>query len=193
MKKNIFTVVSLILALSACSDEKSSSLQLISLEELATLEQQHIAKQELLKKELTLEQLASGSERSKSNTNQPGQITLHAPKQTTRYASADSLNGPEIKILQPLLTSTVTNPMSVHVEFASRSPDIGINMDSLKLTYKKYWGIDLTDKIVDYIEGQSINAPDVELPEGKHILEIYIEDNERNGSTKLIEVEIAES
>src|SRR5690606_28377464 len=110
-----------------------------------------------------------------------GALTISAAKPLTRYSSRDSVpgteKGPEIIILQPLLTSVVSNPMSIHIEFKSREPDSKVNMGSLKLIYKKLWGIDITDRVVEYVDGDAINAPKVELPEGTHTLEIYIEDS----------------
>lgn len=177
MKIKFLILVSLVSVLAACSTHAPKPLQLISLEELAQLEQEQAT------------QVAGTSQA------EPGQLILNQPQQAESYASQSSVTekGPEIKILQPLLSSTVTNPLSVHVEFASRQPNATVNMKSLKLTYKKFWGIDLTDRIIDYIEGESINAPEVELPAGQHTLEIYIEDDQENQSTKLITVVIAES
>lgn len=177
MNNKILLLLSILLvSVSACSTLEPRPLQLVSVAELAQLEVQQHA--------------------SSSGTDQTETLTLNAPKQANSYASKNAAtedeNGPEIKILQPLITSTITNPMSVHVEFSSRQPDSNVNMKSLKLIYKKYWGIDLTDRIVDYIEGDAINAPEVELPEGRHTLEIYIEDDQENQSIRLITVDIAE-
>lgn len=118
-------------------------------------------------------------------------LSMAAPVDARAYNNQASLSGPEIKILAPKLDTAISNPMMVHVEFASREPGANINMDSFKLTYKKLWGIDLTDRVQDYIQGASIKAPEVELPEGRHTLEIYIEDSAANVSTRLITVEVA--
>ena len=124
-------------------------------------------------------------------------LMLILPEEAAQYDSTsfvpDSEKGPNIEIVQPLLTSVVTSPLSIQVEFTSRQPNLGVNMKSFKLTYKKLWGIDITDRVLEYIDGESINAPEIELPAGKHTLEIYIEDNEENISTKLITLEVAES
>jgi hypothetical protein len=87
----------------------------------------------------------------------------------------------------------VSSPLYIQVEFTGRQPNFGVNMRSFKLTYKKLWGIDITDRVLEYIDGESINAPEIELPEGKHTLEIYIEDNEENISTKLITFEVVKN
>jgi len=174
MKNSIFIVFGTLLCLAACSHHPPKPLALVTIDELAHLE--------------------------KSTHGAPGEplpegLKLQAPLSSVDYASQESVDdkGPQINILQPSLSSVVSNPMSVQVEFSSRQPNARVNMDSLKLTYKKLWGIDLTDRIIEYIEGDSINAPEVELPEGTHTLEIYIEDTDENVSIKLITVEVAES
>jgi len=127
----------------------------------------------------------------------PEPLMLITPEEAAEYDSQsfvpESEKGPKIEIVQPLLTSMVSSPLSIQVEFIGRQPDLGVNMGSFKLTYKKLWGIDITDRVLEYIDGESINAPEIELPEGKHTLEIYIEDNEENISTKLITFEVVKN
>ncbi|KZY48619.1 MULTISPECIES: hypothetical protein [unclassified Oleiphilus] len=82
-------LVLLIAFLPACSTLAPVPLQLVSLEELAQLEQEQAA------------QVAG------INHAQPGQLFLNQPQQAESYANQRSVTekGPEIKILQPLLSS----------------------------------------------------------------------------------------
>lgn len=174
----------LVLALVACADSAREQEPSAAGSEPSSILKQPLA----LVTDADLAQLEAMPEPVVENSDG---LNLKAPIAITGYNNQASLNGPEIKILAPPLNAAISNPMMVHVEFASRDPGTKVNMDSFKLTYKKLWGIDLTDRVQDYIQGASIKAPEVELPEGRHTLEIYIEDSEANVSTRLITVEVA--
>ena len=65
-----------------------------------------------------------------------------------------------------------------------------VDMESLKLEYKMAWGIDITDKVVEYVDGTQIDVSDSELPEGDHTVEIFIDDVEGRRSSRLFSVTV---
>ncbi|MHA7838741.1 MAG: hypothetical protein ACX98W_14895 [bacterium] len=52
------------------------------------------------------------------------------------------------------------------------------------MTYKKAWGIDITDRVRPYLQGRWIKIPALELPAGNHAVEISIM-NQREEATRM--------
>jgi hypothetical protein len=63
-------------------------------------------------------------------------------------------------------------------------------MESLKLEYKKDWGIDITDRVREYVAGTTIDVAESNLPRGKHTVEIQISDTHGNRSQELFTVTV---
>ncbi len=125
---------------------------------------------------------------------QPDPLRLVTPDEAEKPASRSGFtaqsDGPGIKIHRPTKTKNLLNPFPIHIEFVPGSKNLPVNMDSLKLTYKRLWGIDLTDRVREYIDNTSIDVPETELPAGEHTIEIYIEDIAENASTQLITINV---
>jgi len=102
-------------------------------------------------------------------------------------------DGPEIKIVSPREDAVYTGPFPIEVEFASGPNGIEVDMGSLKLEYKRAWGIDITDRVRDHRRGTAIKVSEAELPIGRHTVEIYIEDVEDHPSARLFTVIVRES
>ncbi|MDP6675208.1 MAG: hypothetical protein QGH93_10240 [Gammaproteobacteria bacterium] len=98
--------------------------------------------------------------------------------------------GPNIEIHLPNSLDLIASSFPIYIEFSEGSEASTVNMASLKLTYKKLWGIDITDRVIDYISGTTISVPETELPAGRHTIEIYIEDSKQNISTQQITVTV---
>jgi hypothetical protein len=85
--------------------------------------------------------------------------------------------GPEITVIEPVLKpgTAVRSPMNIRVSFR---PQQGAQIDvrSLRVTYLKLFGIDLTPRIAPYATVQGIAATNVEIPPGSHRIQIAIKD-----------------
>ena len=99
-------------------------------------------------------------------------------------------DGPRIEIDSPTHNGTYEGPFPIRVEFLPGPKGHEVDLDSLKLEYKKAWGIDITSRVRDYIEGTVIDVAESELPTGRHTVEVEIADVARNLSRRIFTVTI---
>jgi hypothetical protein len=99
-----------------------------------------------------------------------------------------SPEGPQIAIASPTNNGTYEGPFPIKVEFLPGPKGYDVDIDSLKLEYKKAWGIDITDRVRDFITGTVIDVEESELPTGRHTVEIEIADVEDNLSRQTFTV-----
>lgn len=99
-----------------------------------------------------------------------------------------SPEGPKIAIASPTNNGTYEGPFPIKVEFLPGPKGYAVDIDSLKLEYKKAWGIDITDRVRDYISGTAIDVENSELPSGRHTVEIEIADVKHNLSRQTFTV-----
>ena len=83
--------------------------------------------------------------------------------------------GPEIVVESPEPDKTYRPPVPIDVRFVSRS-DVPIDPESLRVTYLKFWGIDITDRVKEFLVGDRIQVPNAKLPSGRHRLRVSISD-----------------
>ncbi len=60
------------------------------------------------------------------------------------------------------------------------------DLETLRVTYLKGWGINFTSRVKPFIDGSRIDYPDAEVPRGRHSFEIYIEDIDANPTMQRI-------
>jgi hypothetical protein len=99
-------------------------------------------------------------------------------------------DGPIIEIESPEEGGVYDGPFPIKVEFRNSPAGHAVDMDTLKLEYKVAWGIDITDRVRDFVDGRQIDVAESELPEGRHTVEIQIEDVEGNESSRLFTVTV---
>jgi hypothetical protein len=99
-------------------------------------------------------------------------------------------NGPVIKIDSPQNDGVYQGPFPIKVEFLAGPLGTPVDMETLKLEYKMAWGIDITDKVREYVTGTQIDVAESELPEGRHTVEIQIEDTKDHKSVQLFTVTV---
>lgn len=104
--------------------------------------------------------------------------------------SKDDPNGPVIQIDSPEHEGVYQGPFPIKVAFRAGPLGTPVDMETLKLEYKVAWGIDITDKVRAYIAGTEIDVAESELPEGKHSVEIQIEDVDGHRSSRLFTVTV---
>ena len=101
-----------------------------------------------------------------------------------------SPNGPVILIESPIHNRTYQGPFAIIVEFLPGPLGYEVDLSSLKLEYKKAWGIDITERVREFIKGSRIDVAESELPRGRHTVEVQISDVEKNFSRKIFTVTV---
>ncbi len=101
-----------------------------------------------------------------------------------------SPDGPRIEIDSPIHNGTYEGPFPIKVAFLPGPKGHEVDLDSLKLEYKKAWGIDITSRVRDYIAGTVIDVKESELPTGRHTVEVEIADVADNVSRQIFTVTI---
>jgi hypothetical protein len=104
--------------------------------------------------------------------------------------TAELSNGPVINLESPSNNGIYRESFPIKVQFLVGDNGIPVDMDSLKLEYKRAWGIDITSRVSEYVTESGIEIAEAELPRGKHSVEIRIEDEEQNRSSRLLSVTI---
>ncbi len=99
-----------------------------------------------------------------------------------------SPNGPLIRIESPIHNRTYQGPFAIIVEFLPGPLGYEVDISSLKLEYKKAWGIDITERVREFIKGSRIDVAESELPRGRHSVEVQISDVKKNFSRQLFTV-----
>ena len=69
-----------------------------------------------------------------------------------------SPEGPEIAIASPTHNATYEGPFPIKVEFLPGPKGYEVDIASLKLEYNKAWGIDITDRVREFITGTVIDV-----------------------------------
>lgn len=101
-----------------------------------------------------------------------------------------SPEGPTIEIVSPIHNGTYEGSFPIKVEFLPGPKGYEVDISSLKLEYKRAWGIDITDRVRDFITGTTIDVKKSELPSGRHTVEIEISDVAENLSRKIFTVTV---
>ena len=99
-----------------------------------------------------------------------------------------SPNGPTIQIDSPTHNARYAGPFPIKVVFLPVPKGHPVDLDSLRLEYKRAWGIDITDRVREYIRDGVIDVSESELPTGRHTVEIEIADVKRQISRRIFTV-----
>ena len=136
--------------------------------------------------------LESGSERGNSLLliSQSELDALPLDTVVSWSSTPTSPDGPVIEIASPTHNVTYEGPFPIKVDFAPGPKGYDVDIRSLKLEYKKAWGIDITDRVRDFITGTTIDVQESELPHGRHTVEIEIADTAKNLSRQIFTVTV---
>ena len=99
-------------------------------------------------------------------------------------------NGPVIRLDSPQDQGVYEGPFPIKVAFEAGPLGHPVDMETLRLEYKKAWGIDITDRVRAFIDGTQIDVAESELPVGRHTVEIQIEDVEGHESRRTFTVTV---
>jgi hypothetical protein len=109
---------------------------------------------------------------------------LPPPKGAVAADRRGITRGPKVEFLA--VAEPVHSPMHLQLKF---EPFGGakIDPDSLKVTYLRTPNVDLTPRVKSFVGPTGIDMPDVELPEGEHMVRVDIKDTDgRIGTTSFV-------
>ena len=98
-----------------------------------------------------------------------------APLVTKRgfVISQQEVLGPKINIFTPKADEKIRNPFFIEIRF-EKLPDKVIDFQTLKLKYIKFIPIDLTKRVLPFLQENRLTVKDVDVPQGKHKLRLSI-------------------
>ena len=82
----------------------------------------------------------------------------------------------EVEVVLPPSPALVQSPFHFKVRFKPHG-GAAVDSDSIALTYWKVPAIDITQRIRHFIQGDTIDITDAELPAGMHPFRIDVKDN----------------
>lgn len=104
----------------------------------------------------------------------------------------DLSDGPEIRVQSPAANQVNRPPIAIDVSFAPGVSGEAPDFTSLKVTYLRAWGIDLTRRFREHLKDGRLYVPEASVPTGKHSVEIYIEDRAENPSSRVVTITVGE-
>jgi hypothetical protein len=111
--------------------------------------------------------------------------------QVTQIATRGLTRGPTVdQVSPPANAAAPSSPIDFDVTFA---PHNGATIDPTKvrITYLKQPAIDLTDRLKPFITPKGIEASDVDVPPGTHVLRIEVTDSDGRSTTQIMTIQVA--
>jgi len=99
----------------------------------------------------------------------------------SKISQMEPMKGPMIIVNNPKDGESCRAPLMVDLHFETR-PDSAVDLETLKVLYRKMISIDITDRIRPYATEKGIYIPEADIPKGNHTIEIRIADNRGNYS-----------
>ena len=101
-----------------------------------------------------------------------------------------SMAGPFIKIEKPDPDHFYNDLIDILISFEKNPIGEPVDMKSLRVIYLKMFGIDITDRILPYVNETRIDANGIKFPEGEHEFEIRIKDSDQMESSEIIKIKV---
>ena len=98
--------------------------------------------------------------------------------------------GPGIELVSPSTERGVQSPVPLRVKFIARN-NVGIDVDTVKITYLKAQSVDLTGRVKKYVTADGIDMANAEVPPGTHHLRISLKDKQERTSTVTVKLIVA--
>ena len=99
--------------------------------------------------------------------------------------------GPAIEQVSPDPRSNgIKSPLPLSIRFIAHN-NTTVVLDSVKVTYLKSQTVDLTSRIKPHLTGTGIEISDAEVPPGRHILRIELQDSQGRAGTGIIKLSVA--
>lgn len=97
--------------------------------------------------------------------------------------------GPQIVVRSPQEGARITAPFELDIQFMS-AKGAAIDLDSLRVHFRKVWNIDITDYVRPYVSPEGIRMTNATLPRGRHTVTLAIADDQGHTSSRTMTVEI---
>lgn len=97
--------------------------------------------------------------------------------------------GPQIIVRSPQEGARITAPFELDIQFMS-AKGAAIDLDSLRVHFRKVWNIDITDYVRPYVSPEGIRMTNATLPRGRHTVTLAIADDQGRTSSRTMTVEI---
>jgi hypothetical protein len=97
--------------------------------------------------------------------------------------------GPQIVVRSPQEGARITAPFELDIQFMS-AKGAAIDLDSLRVHFRKVWNIDITDYVRPYVSPEGIRMTNATLPRGRHTVTLAIADNQGRTSSRTMTMEI---
>jgi hypothetical protein len=100
-------------------------------------------------------------------------------------------SSPTIRLVQPDISRSVTNPMTIELQFAA-GPGAAIDMQSFNATYG-WLGINITRRVLEHSEvtRNGLIARDIDLPPGDHRVTMSIADTAGRSASRTFSLSVA--
>ena len=90
--------------------------------------------------------------------------------------------GPDIIIRSPENGKAYKQPLVIDISFVPKG--VPVSIDSFRVVYVKFFEIDITERVKEYIQKKGIVVPKADIPKGKHTLKIFLSDEKGNVTSK---------
>jgi len=104
--------------------------------------------------------------------------------------TAASANGPAIVLRSPTHEGTYEGTFNIDLVFEPGPTGLPFNPASLKITYLRGWGFDITKHFRDSLVNGRLSYAGATMPPGRHSVEVYAEDTDGNASTRVFTIEM---
>ena len=98
--------------------------------------------------------------------------------------------GPVILLKNPKMLQKLRSPLDIFIAFEPGKSGKQADMKTLKVTLIGFINFNITDRLVEYIKGTSLDVEGAKLPSGKHRLRMLIKDVEGNPNERDIVVTV---
>lgn len=112
------------------------------------------------------------------------------PMDLASRGTATSSTGPAIVLRSPIHEASYEGTFDIDLAFEPGPSGLPVNPASLKLTYLKGWGFDITKHFREFLVNGRLAFTDATMPKGRHSVEVYIEDTDGNASTRVFTIEM---
>ncbi len=98
--------------------------------------------------------------------------------------------GPVILLKNPKMLQKLRSPIDIFIAFEPGKSGKSADMKTLKVTLIGFININITDRLIEYIKGESLDVQKAELPSGKHRLRMRIKDVDGNPNERDVVVTV---
>jgi hypothetical protein len=98
--------------------------------------------------------------------------------------------GPFIKVEKPDPDHLYNDLIDILMSFEKNPIGEPVDMKSLQVIYLKMFGIDITDRILPYVNETRIDANGINFSEREHEFEIRIKDSGQMESSEIIKIKV---